>query len=183
MPGKLGVSEYLGRGITRWFSRLHADAFTNLLGEDQHGWGLSHKGLLWHGGRWYHYTKPFRENEATTIGILFDGISGTLTYYKDGVCLGIAFRDLDKIREPLYPIICSTAAKTEMTLINMKRDFVNLQDRCRASIIKRIRKKSDLDKLKVPPRIKSYLYEGMVDAESFAKTQAAQNGERKILNM
>lgn len=45
----------------------------------------------------------------------------------------------------------------------MKRDFVNLQDRCRATIVRRLRRKSDLDKLKVPPRIRNYLYEGMVD--------------------
>lgn len=150
-------------GIGTRKARLHADAFTNLLGEDDQGWGLSHKGLLWHAGRWYHYTKPFRENEATTIGILFDGIAGTLTYYKDGKCLGVAFKGLNEIREPLYPIICSTAAKTEMTLVNMRRDFVNLQDRCRAVIVKRIASKSDLDELAVPPRIKNYLSEAMVE--------------------
>ncbi|KAJ8960997.1 hypothetical protein NQ318_020301 [Aromia moschata] len=102
-------------------ARLHADSFTNLLGKDDQGWGLSHKGLLWHGGRWTHYTKPFRENVATKIGILFDGIAGTLTYYKDEKCLGVAFRGLNEIKEPLYPIICSTAAKTEMFLDSMKR--------------------------------------------------------------
>lgn len=116
-------------GIGTKKARLHADSFTNLLGEDNNSWGLSHKGLLWHRGRWYHYMKPFRENVATTIGILFDGIAGTLTYYKDGICLGVAFRGLNEVKEPLYPIICSTAAKTEMTLSFMKRDFVNLQDR------------------------------------------------------
>lgn len=156
-----GTSMMFGIGTRK--ARLHADAFTNLLGEDEHGWGLSHKGLLWHGGRWYHYTKPFRENEATTIGILFDGIAGTLTYYKDGKNLGVAFKGLNEVREPLYPIICSTAAKTEMTLASMRRDFVNLQDRCRAEIVKRIKSKTDLDDLHVPPRIKSYLSEAMMD--------------------
>lgn len=156
-----GTSMMFGVGTRR--ARLHADAFTNLLGEDEFGWGLSHKGVLWHGGRWHHYTKPFRENESTTVGLLFDGIAGTLTYYKDGRCLGVAFRGLNEIKEPLFPIICSTAAKTEMTLIAMKRDFVNLQDRCRAVIVKRIKKIRDLDKLLVPPRIKMFLSEAIVD--------------------
>lgn len=142
---------------------MHADAFTNLLGEDNHGWGLSHKGLLWHSGRWYHYTKPFRENEATVIGILFDGIAGTLTYYKDGKSLGVAFRGLNEVKEPLFPIICSTAAKTEMTLESMKRDFVNLQDRCRAVIVKKVSDKKDLEKLMVPPSIRNFLGEAIVD--------------------
>lgn len=157
-----GTSMMFGVGTCR--QRLHTDSFTNLLGEDDNGWGLSHKGLLWHGGRWYHYTKPFRENEATTIGILFDGIAGTLTYYKDGQCLGVAFKGLNEVKDPLFPVICSTAAKTEITLGSMRRDFVNLQDRCRACILKRIRRKSDLEYLMVPTKIRMYLGEFLENA-------------------
>lgn len=84
-------------GIGTRNARLHAHAFTNLLGEDSNGWGLSHKGLLWHDGIGLHYTKKFKENEATRIGLLFDGINGTLTYYKDDQCLGVAFRGLNEV--------------------------------------------------------------------------------------
>lgn len=156
-----GTSIMFGVGTQQ--ARLHVDAFMNLLGEDENGWGLSHKGLLWHGGRWTYYTKPFQENEATTVGVLFDGIAGTITYYKDGTCLGVAFKGLNEVKEPLYPIICSTAAKTEMTLSIMKRDFVNLQDRCRAVILKRIHSQSKLGKLNLPTRIREYISEAMVD--------------------
>lgn len=61
------------------------------------------------------------------MGLLFDGINGTLTFYKDGESLGVAFTGLQEIREPLYPVICSTAAKTEIKLSYCRRDFVNLQ--------------------------------------------------------
>lgn len=148
-------------GIGTRMAKVHADAFINLLGADCHSWALSHKGLLWHNGRWRNYTKPFRENEATAIGILFDGIAGTMTYYKDGKCLGVAFRGLQDVKEPLYPIICSTAAKTEITLCAMRRDFVNLQDRCRSVIVKQVSSKEDLDKLMIPSRIKNYLAEAI----------------------
>ena len=87
-------------------ARLHVDAFVNMLGEEETSWGLSHKGLLWHGDRHKTYIKPFRENVATTIGLYFDGIAGTLTYYKDGQCLGVAFSGLQEVTEPLYPIVC-----------------------------------------------------------------------------
>lgn len=141
--------------------RLHANVFKNMLGEDEHGWGLSHKGLLWHNGFAYNYTKRFKENLPTTVGILFDGIAGTLTFYKDRVCLGVAFRGLNKIKEPLYPIVCSTAAKTEMMLTELRRDFVNLQDRCRAEVVKRMRSAKDLDQLELPRPITEYLAESM----------------------
>ncbi|CAN8006559.1 unnamed protein product, partial [Ixodes pacificus] len=116
-------------GLCTARARLHADAFVDLLGQDQHGWGLSHKGLVWHAGRWRAFTRPFRENQATVVGMLYDGRRGTLTYYKDGRCLGVAFRDLHLVGEPLYPAACSTAAKTEMSLANARRDFAGLQDR------------------------------------------------------
>ena len=70
-------------GIGTKRSRLHVDSFVNMLGEDELSWGLSHKGYIWSKGTSRQYTKPFRENVATTIGIYFDGVAGTLTYFKD----------------------------------------------------------------------------------------------------
>lgn len=155
-----GTSMMFGIGTNK--ARLHVDAFVNLLGEDQHSWGLSHKGLLWHNGKWRQYTKPFRENEATTVGLLFNGYQGTLTYFKDGVSLGVAFTDLDQIQEPLYPMVCSTAAKTEMTLGAIRREYINLQDRCRAAILRQLANQNEVDDLYLPNRLKAYLIEGWV---------------------
>ncbi len=114
----------LGRLIKKEFIKLpfSKDSF-NIPGNNL----ASFQGFLWHGGKLRQYTKPFRENVATTVGIFFDGIAGTLTYYKDGVSLGVAFDRLNEIAEPLYPIVCSTAAKTEMSLGVMKREFVSIQ--------------------------------------------------------
>lgn len=84
-------------GVGTKDTRLHANKFINMLGEDGDGWGLSHKGLLWHNGAGQHYTKRFTENQATRVGLLFDGVNGTLTYFKDGHCLGVAFRGLETV--------------------------------------------------------------------------------------
>lgn len=111
-------------GIATAQARLHANSFLNLLGEDQHGWALSHKGYLFHNGQRIPYTKQFAENKSTTIGILFDSNAGTLTYFKDSVSLGLAFSGLHKVQKPLYAAICSTAARTEMTLIRIQREML-----------------------------------------------------------
>lgn len=42
-----------------------------------------------------------------------------------------------------------------------RRDFVNLQDRCRAEIMKRIHKRNDLNSLKLPYMITQYLGESL----------------------
>ena len=99
---------------------------------------------------------------VTTIGVFFDSLEGTLTFYKDNICLGVAFKNLQKINEPLYPIVCSTAAKTEMMLGVLKRDFISLQDRCRASILTCISEEQQIDNLELPVSLKKYILEGMV---------------------
>lgn len=146
-------------GVGTASTRLHVDAFINLLGENQCSMGLSHKGLAWYNGSWKQYTKPFRENEATTLGLLFHGIKGTLTYYKDGECLGVAFDGLQNIEQNLYPIVTSTAAKTEMTLANTRRCYTSLQDRCRSVILANIHNISSIQSLPLPYNTKDYLLE------------------------
>jgi len=152
-----GTSMMFGIGTKK--ARLHVDAFVNLIGEDEHSWGLSHKGLLWHNGKWRQFTKPFRENESTCVGILFNWFEGTLTFYKDGVFLGIAFTGMNRVHEELFPIVCSTAAKTEMSLGLTLRGFTSLQDRCRAIIAKHIDEDNEIDILPLPNKIKAYIKE------------------------
>ena len=152
-----GTSMMFGIGTNR--ARVHVDAFINLLGEDKHSMGLSHKGQAWYNGHCKQYTKPFRENAATTIGLLFNGVKGTLTYYKDGECLGVAFDNLDKIEENLYPMISSTAAKTEMTLVSCRRCFTSLQDRSRHVILGHIDSLASIKTLPIPQITKEFLLE------------------------
>jgi SPRY domain-containing SOCS box protein 3 len=96
---------------------------------------------------------------ATTIGIYFDGSTGSLTFSKDGICLGVAFTGLQEITEPIYPMVCSTTAGTGMTLSGMKIELQSLQDRCRDTTLTHISYKGQIDKLDLPPRIKHFISE------------------------
>ena len=153
-----GTSMMFGIGTKR--ARLYAQTFVDLLGINEHSWGLSHKGLLWHRGRGGSYTDIFKHYVATTIGLYFDGVKGTLTYYKDGECLGVAFENLEEIEESLYPMVSSTAAKTEMSLGMQRREFQSLQDRCRSVILAKLSHKKQIDELILPHTVKRYLREG-----------------------
>lgn len=89
----------LGIGTNK--ARLDVRNFTKLMGQDENSWGLTTDGFLWHADvckpyfpfHWTNSTKPIRHffTFYRSIGIYFDGIAGTLTYYLDGVCLGVAF--------------------------------------------------------------------------------------------
>ena len=84
----------------------------------------------------------------------------------------------------MYPIVCSTAAKTEMALGVLKRDFLSLQvcepfhscvepnfvarsqsfslqDRCRATVLSQLTHEEQIDQLKLPLRIKHFISEGL----------------------
>lgn len=150
-----GTSMMFGVGTKN--ARLHVDAFVNLVGEDEQSWGISHKGIAWHDGKGRNFTKPFAENHATTVGLLFDWNKGTLSYFKDGESLGVAFTGLNRVNQELYPIVCSTAAKTEMTLGRRRRMYDNLQDRCRAAIVSMLREEKAIDTLPIPKVMRTFL--------------------------
>ena len=51
-------------------------------------------------------------------------------------------------------MICSTAAKTEMSLGVMKREFMSMQDRCRATIIRSLTNERQIEQLQLPKSLK-----------------------------
>ena len=65
------------------------------------------------------------------------------------------------IEDPLYPIICSTAAKTEMALGVTKREFVSIQDRCRAVILRHLNHEDQIEKLELPRTLKDFIFDGL----------------------
>ena len=152
-------------GIGTKKARLHVESYVNMLGQDDHSWVLSHKGLLWNGGRHKTYIKPFKSSIPTKIGLYFDRITGTLSYWKDGVSLGVAFTNLQHIKEPLFPIVSSSSRNTIMSLGVLKRDFHSLQDRCRSSILYYLTHKEQINQLKLPLMIKDFIFEGMENSE------------------
>ncbi len=139
--------------------------YTDLIGEDAHSWGLSHRGILRHSGKYQKYCRPFRETSPTTVGMLFDGIYGTLTYFKDGVNLGVAFRGLDETDQPLYPMVSSTSKMCVMTLRKMEYEFIDLQDRCRAVFLK-TQTSEKIQELKLPYSLQQYLKDGDEEEKS-----------------
>ena len=67
---------------------------------DGESWGLSYKGSLWHNGKSREYTEAFYD-KSTVIGVLLDLNSGTLSFYRNGISLGVAFSGLDKVGDQI----------------------------------------------------------------------------------
>ncbi|KAL2088768.1 hypothetical protein ACEWY4_015667 [Coilia grayii] len=144
-----GTSVMVGLGTQQ--ARLHTDQIQciNLLGMDEESWGLSYKGSLWHNGKSKKYTEAFYD-KSTVIGVLLDLSSGGLSFYRNGVSLGLAFSGLDKVSRPLYPLVCSSAPETELLLGLRTCRLTSLQDSCLHVISQSLKSQTCLHSLPLP---------------------------------
>ena len=103
----------------------------NSPGQDEKSWGLSYKGKIYHNGTSKKYCEPFFD-AGTRIGLLLDMVKGTLSFYKNGVHLGVAFTGLTG--SPLYPVVSSTSSQTEVKVGSRSCRYLSLQEKCIARI-------------------------------------------------
>ena len=131
-------------------------------------WGLSSKGDMFP-----HYiaNKPGPYSQAfpkqTVIGVLLDRKEGpgTLSYYQDGVPLGVAFTVPNYLDYELFPAVWNITIRTDMKLERQLRSLNNLQERCRATIVQELSENTDIDLLNLPTATKDYLLDGYYDKQ------------------
>ena len=118
-------------GLCTKRQKLHWNEYTNLIGLDQEGWSLSHKGHIWHAGQHLQFAREFPTNQPVTVGLLFNTADGELSYFLNGLSLGVAFRGLNRVApgEDLYPVVGSTAKCTRMRITASYRGFETLLNR------------------------------------------------------
>ena len=106
------------------------------------------------------YVIPFDADRERTIGMLLDNQKKTFTYYEDGTrlesCPLVHLSKVINSAEGLFPIMVARKF-TELTFGIRLVDIFTLQDRCRKTIVRTISKKSDIDQLPIPTKIKAYL--------------------------
>lgn len=126
-----GTSMQIGIGNNN--ARLNTLGYLNLLGIDKNSYGVSHTGQAWHKNASKKFCSAWNEPQVT-IGCLFDGYKRQLSYYKNGVCLGIAFENID-MSEKLFPMLSSTVAQSVFRLEFVCETFPTLKDLCRKRVL------------------------------------------------
>uniref|UniRef100_A0A914VJY8 B30.2/SPRY domain-containing protein n=1 Tax=Plectus sambesii TaxID=2011161 RepID=A0A914VJY8_9BILA len=147
-----GTALMFGIGAKQGY--LYANDFCHMIGDNAHSWGLCHKGLLWHGSISVRFCEPFEEFKPTKIAMLFDGPAGTLRFWKDDQDLGIGFANMFEHHDgPFYPMVSSTAAKTEMTLgrrLQNTQRLRRLSDAAAISVLLNLTSRSAICDLPLP---------------------------------
>ncbi|XP_077595680.1 SPRY domain-containing SOCS box protein 3 [Stigmatopora nigra] len=129
--------------------------FGSLLGHDEDSWGLSYTGLLQHKGEKVDFSSRF--GQGSIIGLHLDTWHGTLTVYKNRRCVGVAATKLQN--KKLYPMLCSTAAKSSMKVIRACYTPTSLQYLCCTRLRKILPTSADVPTvLELPPGLRSLLH-------------------------
>ncbi|PAA67223.1 hypothetical protein BOX15_Mlig026700g2, partial [Macrostomum lignano] len=123
-----GTDIMAGVCSTGFEPRSHHSAFVSLLGLGPDSMGLSYNGYFQQNQQKREFCRPF--GQGAIVGLLLDLWHGTLTYFLNRQCLGVAARGL---KAPMYPAVCSTAAKSGVKLIRALSLPITLQAlSCRA---------------------------------------------------
>uniref|UniRef100_A0A673G1E2 SPRY domain-containing SOCS box protein 3 n=1 Tax=Sinocyclocheilus rhinocerous TaxID=307959 RepID=A0A673G1E2_9TELE len=149
-----GTDMMVGVGTSEVNLDQFKHSFCSLLGTDEDSWGLSYTGHLHHKGSKVNFSSRF--GQGSIIGVHLDSWHGTLSFYKNRRCIGIAATHLQNKR--LYPMVCSTAAKSSMKLIRSHSAPTTLQYLCCMQLRKMLPNCADaLHVLPLPPGLRPLL--------------------------
>lgn len=127
--------------------------FVSALGTNAQSWGYSYNGKIQHCGEQLPYGQKF--SQGCLVGIYLDRTQGHLEFYLNRRSLGVAYTNIPT--DPhvkIYPMVCSTAAKSVIRLINSTSQPVTLQLRAFQSLAKQPEK---LEELRQMPGLKGII--------------------------
>lgn len=149
-----GTDMMVGIGTSDVNLDKYRHTFCSLLGKDAESWGLSYTGLLQHKGDKGSFSSRF--GQGSIIGVHLDTWHGVLTFYKNRKCIGVAATQLRN--KKLFPMVCSTAAKSSMKVIRSCCCRTSLQYLCCARLRQLLPDCVDsLEALPLPPGLKQVL--------------------------
>uniref|UniRef100_A0A803WA10 SPRY domain-containing SOCS box protein 3 n=1 Tax=Ficedula albicollis TaxID=59894 RepID=A0A803WA10_FICAL len=150
-----GTDMMVGIGTSDVNLDKYRHTFCSLLGKDEDSWGLSYTGLLHHKGDKTNFSSRF--GQGSIIGVHLDTWHGTLTFFKNRKCIGVAATKLQN--KKFYPMVCSTAAKSSMKVIRSCASRTSLQYLCCFRLRQLLPHYVDtLEVLPLPPGLKQVLH-------------------------
>lgn len=152
-----GQARQVGIGTKNTTLQSNNYDFYPLLGKDMFSWGVNYNGFKSHGGTMVRHVSLDPDRHSTIrIGVHFDSYYGFLSFELNGRSPGVAF---DKVITNVnyYPMLCASAAGTEMKLTQCCSSVMSLKALCRGVIRSQISNDKDFEKLVLPNHLKAYL--------------------------
>ncbi|XP_038066348.1 SPRY domain-containing SOCS box protein 3-like isoform X2 [Patiria miniata] len=181
-----GTAMMVGIGTRQIDLTQYSHTFCNMLGSDPNSesCGLSYTGRFYQGGgQGKAYCSKF--GQGTVIGVHLDMWFGTLTYYKNGKCLGVATKGL--LGKAWHPMISSTAARSSMCLQTARSFPSSLQFWCCRTLRRAVPTEHNvIEVLDFPPGMRAFLEDNLLwllDSHSRGEVDVVTKSTQTDLSM
>ncbi|XP_063707121.1 SPRY domain-containing SOCS box protein 3 isoform X2 [Culicoides brevitarsis] len=132
-----GTDFMIGVGTDKVNIDSHHYQFTSFLGNDDQSWGFSYRGLIQHNHRVKYYGQKYSRGVIVGVHLDLEGPMGIIEFYLNRRPQGKAYLNIPIDQNTkIYPMACSTSAKTSIKLINSTSVKKNLQYHCMETIAK-----------------------------------------------
>lgn len=130
----LGTSVMFGIVAAGATQSLTTEGYLHMLGNDANSWALSNKGSVHHGGESRPFCAPFDDGESVRIGCLFDGFTRQLSFYVNGIYMGVAFDNIP-LDVDYKPVVSSTVVRSLFRIEIACESFPTLKQLSKNAII------------------------------------------------
>lgn len=152
-----GKARQVGIGTKHTALQSNNCDFYPLIGKDLSSWGVNYNGNKSNAGSTkQHITIDPDKYDIIRVGVHYDSYYGTISFELNGKSSCIAYENVHTNID-MYPMLCGSAANTQMRLIYSSSSVTSLKAICRGVIRSSIAKEKDVEKLAIPTSLKSYL--------------------------
>ena len=152
-----GKARQVGIGTKHTALQSNNCDFYPLIGKDLSSWGVNYDGSKSNAGNTKrHISIDPDKYDIIRVGVHYDSYYGTISFELNGKSLSIAYENVHTNID-MYPMLCGSAANTQMRLTYSGSSVASLKAISRGVIRSSVANEKDLEKLALPTHLKSYL--------------------------
>lgn len=152
-----GKARQVGIGTKHTALQSSSCDFYPLIGKDLSSWGVNYDGFKSNAGNTKrHISIDPDKYSIIRVAVHYDAYYGTVAFELNGKSSGLAYEKVHTNID-MYPMLCASAAGTQMRLTYSSSSVMSLKALSRGVIRSSVRKEKDLEKLILPHHLKSYV--------------------------
>ncbi len=175
-----GKARQVGIGTKHTVLQSNNCDFYPLIGKDLSSWGINYNGTKSNAGNAKrHISIDPDKHDIIRVGVHYDSYYGTVSFELNGKSSSVAFENVHTNID-MYPMLCGSAANTQMRLVYAGSSVASLRAISRGVIRSTVRRERDLEKLPLPTHLKSYLlYSSSKSKPPSSSSSSSGSGGRK----
>lgn len=159
----------------------HCD-FYPLIGKDISSWGVNYNGYKSNAGdKALHVKIEPEKYEVIKVGVHYDSYYGRLAFELNGKSSGLAYEKVHTNID-MYPMLCGSAAGTQMRLVYSSSSVMSLKAICRGMVRQCVSREKDLEQLALPTHLKRYLLYRSSRSRVPTSTSTSSSSSSKRIN-